>query len=151
MTLSVAEFVAHPGRRFPLRVDLTPTEAVEDVRTVERIHLEGNAFAQLGTLYLDVTMTATISQPCVRCLAPIVQSFVLNEAFTVPLPPTADEVDVWPTATSLVLSAHDPNALCRPDCRGLCPTCGADLNASPDHVCDRNRTERRTLGEFFRR
>ena len=24
--------------------------------------------------------------------------------------------------------------LCRPDCRGLCPTCGSDLNRDPDHT-----------------
>ncbi len=23
--------------------------------------------------------------------------------------------------------------LCRPDCRGLCPVCGADLNEDPAH------------------
>lgn len=26
--------------------------------------------------------------------------------------------------------------LCRPDCAGLCPQCGTDLNEHPDHHCD---------------
>ncbi|NMM95177.1 YceD family protein [Bifidobacterium oedipodis] len=26
--------------------------------------------------------------------------------------------------------------LCRPDCAGLCPQCGEDLNEHPDHHCD---------------
>jgi uncharacterized protein len=26
--------------------------------------------------------------------------------------------------------------LCKPDCKGLCPHCGINLNEHPDHVCD---------------
>ncbi|MEX2237490.1 MAG: DUF177 domain-containing protein [Dehalococcoidia bacterium] len=29
--------------------------------------------------------------------------------------------------------AEDLAPLCRPDCRGLCPDCGVDLNQQPDH------------------
>lgn len=151
MGIPVAQFLAHPGRRFPLHAVLSPTETLDDVRTIEEIKLDGQAFAQLGTLYLEVTMTTVISQPCGRCLAPIVRPFALQESFHVPIPPSADEVDVWRMAASLLLSVHDPNVLCRPDCRGLCPSCGVDLNEVPDHVCGRDDAERRTLGEYFRR
>jgi uncharacterized protein len=150
MPLSVLEFLAHPGRRFPVE---TVIEAVDDethdLRTVREIRLEGEAFAQLATLYLDVEMTAVISQPCGGCLKPLETPFVLREAFTVRITPTADEVDLRPTLVSLILTAHNPNTLCRPDCRGLCATCGADLNETPHHVCVERNPERRKLGDFL--
>jgi uncharacterized protein len=150
MPLSVLEFLAHPGRRFPVR---TVLEAVDDkthdLRTVREIRLEGEAFAQLATLYVDVEMTAVVAQPCGRCLKPLETLFVLREEFTVPVPPTADEVDVRPTIVSLILTAHNPNALCRPNCRGLCTTCGADLNENHHHVCAERDQERRRLGDFL--
>jgi hypothetical protein len=75
--------------------------------------------------------------------------FALREAFTIPIPPTADAVDARPAVVSLILSAHSPHALCRPDCHGLCKTCGADLNETPDHVCAERRQDRRRLGDFL--
>lgn len=131
----------------------TVLEAVDDethdLRTVREIRLEGEAFAQLATLYVDVEMTAVIAQPCGRCLKPLETPFVLREEFTVRIPPTADEVNVRPTIVSLILTAHNPNALCRPDCRGLCRTCGADLNENHHHVCAERDQERRRLGDFL--
>jgi uncharacterized protein len=131
----------------------TVLEAVDDethdLRTVREIRLEGEAFAQLATLYVDVEMTAVIAQPCGRCLKPLETPFVLHEEFTVRIPPTADEVNVRPTIVSLILTAHNPNALCRPDCRGLCRTCGADLNENHHHVCAERDQERRRLGDFL--
>jgi len=150
MPLSVLEFLAHPGCRFPVR---TVLEAVDDethdLRTVREIRLEGEAFAQLATLYVDVEMTAVIAQPCGRCLKLLETAFGLREEFTVRIPPTADEVNVRPTIVSLILTAHNPNALCRPDCRGLCRTCGADLNENHHHVCAERDQERRRLRDFL--
>lgn len=38
-------------------------------------------------------------------------------------------LDVANWARDAVVGELPPSILCRPDCRGLCPTCGADLNA----------------------
>lgn len=50
-----------------------------------------------------------------------------------PLPGDAVVVDVTPAVREELLLAIPQFALCRPDCRGLCPRCGRDLNAGP---CD---------------
>jgi len=110
----------------------------ESLCTVESIELDGEAFAQLSTLYLDVTIRAKLVQPCRRCLRPVRSTLELDETFEIPIPPTAETVDVLPVVLRLVLSAHEPNVLCRDDCRGLCPACGIDLNRHPDHVCEKD-------------
>jgi uncharacterized protein len=42
-------------------------------------------------------------------------------------------VDVERWVRDLIAEALPPKLLCREDCRGLCPVCGADLNADPSH------------------
>ena len=45
------------------------------------------------------------------------------------IPPRAVELDLRPAIREQWLLAVPSYALCREECRGLCPRCGADLNA----------------------
>jgi uncharacterized protein len=45
-----------------------------------------------------------------------------------PLAEPVTHVDVRPAVREELALAVDPFPLCREDCRGLCPRCGADLN-----------------------
>ena len=51
------------------------------------------------------------------------------------LPPipivNGDEIDLGELVRQLIIIHTPPRSLCRPDCKGLCPTCGADLNEGP--------------------
>jgi len=46
-------------------------------------------------------------------------------------PLTGDELDLEPLARDAVLLELPLAPLCADDCRGLCPTCGANLNTDP--------------------
>jgi uncharacterized protein len=48
----------------------------------------------------------------------------------------ANVVDVERWTRDLIADALPPKLLCRDDCLGLCPVCGADLNADPGHGHD---------------
>ena len=56
-----------------------------------------------------------------------------------PLSPPVVRVDVGPAVREEVALAVSAFPLCREDCAGLCPRCGADLNAGP--CACRGRTE----------
>lgn len=43
------------------------------------------------------------------------------------------QVDLERWVRDLIAEALPAQLLCRDDCRGLCPVCGADLNAEPEH------------------
>lgn len=149
MTFSVQPFVNHVGQRFPVDLVLPGRKEVDDqLRTITEIRLAGEAFAQLSTLYFDVRITAIIQQPCRRCLDPVTSTVRLDEAFEISIPPGVEAVDLWPEVLSMVLSAHDPNVVCKRDCRGLCPICGVNLNREPGHRCDANKEEPRTLRDL---
>ena len=49
---------------------------------------------------------------------------------------TANVVDIERWTRDLIADALPPKLLCRDDCLGLCPVCGADLNADAGHRHD---------------
>jgi len=150
MDIDVRPFLDNAGKRLPIDVTLPAAGEPDDqLRVVEEMHLEGEAFAQLSTLYISVRITAPIRQPCGKCLAPVKTTVEIDEEFEIPIPAGAETVDLHPDVIRLVLSAHDPNVVCRVDCRGLCPVCGADLNQEPGHNCSEDSEGKRTLGEFL--
>jgi len=146
--LELARFLDSPGRRLPIDLMLPGgTLGPDDVRRVESVRVLGEAFAQHGMLFVQATLEAKVVQPCARCLEPVTTELSIVEEIEIPIAPTAESVDMTPDVLRLVLSSHDPIVICRPDCRGLCPVCGADLNAEPNHTClkDDDRTTLKDL------
>ncbi|MBV8954034.1 MAG: DUF177 domain-containing protein [Solirubrobacterales bacterium] len=93
---------------------------------------------------LRLRFTATLAGPCMRCLEPADAVFEVD-AREVSQPGGDDELaspylesgilDLRAWARDALALALPATLLCRQDCAGLCPTCGADLNtAGPDHV-----------------
>jgi len=151
MTFDIREFVAAPGHRFPVDFRLTPLAElfVDSDWTVDEIHVIGEAFAQLSTLYMEVELHASITQLCRRCLSPVAVLVVVSEPFELQVPPGSDLIDPLPTALQMVQTVHDPHVVCSATCRGLCPTCGANLNDNPDHVCHESDSDRQTLRDYL--
>ncbi len=84
---------------------------------------------------------------CTRCLREIAstEEVELQELFCYPGKESDDEeasriegesIDLEPVLRDAVVLDLPFTPLCRPDCAGLCPVCGADLNADPDHGHD---------------
>lgn len=89
-----------------------------------------------GAIEVVGTISAPWTGPCRRCLgtaAGRIEADVRErfEAHPVPeetWPLVRDEVDLEPMAREAILVELPAAPLCRDDCRGLCPTCGADRN-----------------------
>ncbi len=153
MDVDVTRFLTHPGKRLPLDIRLDAATASllqEDVRFLEGVTISGEAFAQLGTLYLDTRIRTTVERSCSRCLAPVQVPVDLRETFEVAIPEESATVDLSSQIMGFILACLDPHLLCRADCRGLCPVCGVDLNQHPDHTCQDTAEERPKLGDFLR-
>src|SRR3954453_1518596 len=109
----------------PLQVELTGREV-------------GDAVLVRGTLRTAVRLS------CRRCLEPVeheVDSHVDllfaspmegeeegDDGEVYPLPPRGDALDLTDAVREHVVLETPALALWREDCRGLCPSCGADLN-----------------------
>ena len=90
-------------------------------------------------LLVQVGMHALTPCECVRCLTPISQplaaDFTELYAFTRQsmtesglLLPESGYIDLAPLVREYMLLAVPISTLCSPDCKGLCPTCGENLN-----------------------
>lgn len=90
---------------------------------------------------------------CRRCLAPVEVAVhapvdlmfsadpdLLEDPSVYDLPADAVAVDVTPAVREELVLQVPAFPLCRPDCKGLCPACGADLNAGPCECADAGTT-----------
>jgi uncharacterized protein len=146
-SIDLARFALRPGEGQRLDIDIDPGQ----------LELGGQRYEVAGQTVparLDLSRTAAgyavrmrftahVSGPCMRCLADA-DVPVEIDAREVDQPPSGDEElrSPYVEGDELELSkwAHDALALalpfqllCRPDCAGLCPVCGASLNdADPE-------------------
>jgi uncharacterized protein len=137
------------GRRLELGVRLgdfdfgearyeTRPEQVDAALDVSR--MTGGGYA------LRLRFSAAIAGPCMRCLEDAAPQIDVD-AREVEQPGGGEELSspyVEAEVLDLQRWAHDAFALalpaqviCREDCAGLCPVCGADLNADPAHAHER--------------
>ncbi|MGQ0639472.1 MAG: YceD family protein [Gemmatimonadaceae bacterium] len=123
-----------------------PVWGEDDLRPADAVHVTGRlSTAGSGRFYFSGHMSGHVDAQCRRCLAPTAVDVheALHLLFAEEGVPEADEPDVYPIparANTLDLRlaireqwvlAAPAFALCREDCKGLCPRCGADLNAGP--------------------
>ena len=93
---------------------------------------------------LHLRFDAHLAGPCVRCLAPaMLDLHILAHEYQDSKPVPGDDLstvyveddilDLSQWARDEVALALPEQILCRPDCAGLCPTCGIDRNSQ---TCD---------------
>ncbi len=100
------------------------------------------------TLELRVSTIYTLELTCARCLERFQQTFREESLYLIQIgtpPPEAEEkalttqdillffvpveeLDTLPILRETVLLSVPMKPLCKPDCKGLCPVCGANLN-----------------------
>lgn len=91
--------------------------------------------AQPGVLVTGVVEAPWVAE-CRRCLAPargrvrmqVRELFQPGGDPETTYPLVGDQLDLEPLARDAVVLELPLAPLCRADCRGLCPTCGADRN-----------------------
>ena len=123
--------LAYGGQRYDAGPD--PVPAVLDVsRTVS------SGWA------LRLRFEAELSGPCVRCLEPATPRYAVDgrevhqpgggDELASPYVDADGELDLERWARDALALALPAQITCRPDCLGLCPQCGAELNDDPGHA-----------------
>lgn len=83
-----------------------------------------------------------IEDECYRCLTPVMRDMTVDveELYAYPSAPDSEFgigedaiLDIAPLLREEAIIADARGVLCKPDCKGLCPNCGANLNLGP---CD---------------
>lgn len=116
-----------------------------DFEPIEAFTVEGRLQATgEGEYFWRGHVRGAVQTACRRCLAdvrydvdaPIDVLFssepeAAEDPDVIPLPPTAAQIDLAPVVREEVALSVPAFLLCREECAGLCPKCGADLNQGP--------------------
>ncbi len=102
-----------------------------------------------GGYALRLRFDAALEGPCMRCLEPASPSTAVDvreidvpgetdDDLSSPYVSDEEELDLHAWARDAFALALPRQVVCRPDCLGLCPECGIDLNhAGPEHGHER--------------
>ena len=92
-------------------------------------------------LVFELRFSVRLHGPCVRCLADaVVEERLALREYQATSPDSdelttpylvGDRLDLSAWARDALILALPDKILCRPDCAGLCPVCGKDLNREP--------------------
>jgi len=78
-------------------------------------------------LIVDVEICAPLHLACARCLEEFPWTARVETLFSYHVQPT-DVVDIAEDVRQEIILAYPTIPICRPNCKGLCSTCGQDLN-----------------------
>jgi DUF177 domain-containing protein len=135
--------VARLRRRSGASSHVAPAGPIADLQVTGTAVPEGADVAAdvtLETIAGGIAVRGVVTAPwtgtCRRCLVPLTGRLEVpvRELYTEggdgedTYPLAGDEVDLEPLARDAVLLDLPVAPLCRPNCKGLCPICGADLN-----------------------
>ena len=145
--LSGLRLVSGEGRRLELAVPIDPLELGGEHYPVlpDAVQVRVDVSRMTGHGYsLRLRLSASLTGPCMRCLESTSPTFEVDarevsqpgegqpgEGDELQSPYVIDgELDVAGWARDALALALPAALLCRPDCAGLCPLCGVDLNAA---------------------
>jgi len=154
MKYDITELLLTPGKRIGLDVREEAPESLDE-SIVAPIAGRLWFYNAVDALLVTGQVQSALEMECSRCLEMYVLPVEVrvDEQFSMgPLPPTVDEesldivdlaanilegmiFDVGELLRQVVLLEAPLKPLCRPDCRGLCPACGHNLNEG-DCRCD---------------
>lgn len=125
---------------------VSPAEyGYEELALVSDLAFKGTIEQTAPYFRLNGELDAELKLVCSRCLGSFTQGFHIpvaevytNKAEALPRPEEdeaeetgffeGDEIDIAPALLKALFLELPMHPLCREDCRGICPQCGADLN-----------------------
>lgn len=155
MRIDVSDMIGRPGATRDVRETLTRTEldsgtpswGPADEALVSPVALDLLLEMLVDGLLVRGRLVFATAVPCARCLTEVQaeNAVDVSEMFLDPAQVEDDDevepgyeldraegrVDLAPMVRDAVVTVLPVRVLCRPDCAGLCPICGADLNTDP--------------------
>ena len=144
MRLNLREIIVTPGAVLPFafQLDLSDQEFGGEHPICEPVRVTGQVCNRAGALELQAEAATNLHLTCDRCAAPFVREKKLSyetllateledEENDEILLLDGDELDVGEAVATAFILGMDTKKLCSEDCKGLCASCGANLNEGP--------------------
>ena len=154
-------FAGSESLPFEYEIDLSDLEFSGCSSLKKPVKIKGAAKNRAGVVFIELTAEYTISAPCDRCAADIERKESLPLTYVVVQETEGEDtedfvvaedqkVDLDPLVRDDIVIRYPSKLLCSPDCKGLCPNCGKNLNEG-DCDCAKEQTDPRldALKAFF--
>jgi Predicted metal-binding, possibly nucleic acid-binding protein len=141
--INVSKALKDPGQTYPItaQVELEDMEFFGDTVSFSTVTVEGTMVGTYDTVNIEATARCEARSLCARCRESVslpitaqIHALYARE----PDPEDPDQysfeaytLDILDAARDAVVLELPFRFLCGEDCKGLCPKCGANLNAGP--------------------
>jgi uncharacterized protein len=164
MRLNLKDIIRTPGASLPFSfsLDLSDLEWNGEKPISRPVQADGVVRNMAGALVLTCHLSTVLDLTCDRCMKSFSQekevsyetllaSQLEQEDSDEIVLLDNDQLDADELFRDVFVLAMDSKHLCSEDCKGLCPGCGADLNAEPCR-CEKEIDPRLAgLAQFFER
>ncbi|MDE6102385.1 MAG: DUF177 domain-containing protein [Ruminococcus sp.] len=128
------------SKDFSYSINEDELSAIHGYSFASQVDISGSLFNRAGVVYLEYSVSFTLSVVCDRCLKEFERKYDFDFEHIV-VPYVSNDNDEYIVAegqsielneiafTDLLLQLPSKN-LCSDDCKGLCMICGCDLNES---------------------
>ncbi len=146
MLLELSKIIDCPGAcvNFSTSIDLRDLQYGQCYPVSELVEASGTVRNTAGVLVMTGSIHTTVHGVCDRCASEYDEEveFPLDVVLVTELaseenedegvfPLEGQSADLEDIVRTVFVLNFDPKLLCKPDCKGLCCRCGADLNNGP--------------------
>jgi DUF177 domain-containing protein len=152
LLLNATELLRQPGSCRRVEVTMPRGEVgLDDARLTGDVAVAVDVESIVDDILVRGHLSVAWRDECRRCLRPLsgVLDVAVEERYAVQSDPAGDafpisvgQIDLAPMVREEVLLALPDAPLCRSECPGLCPICGADLQEGPCQCDTTVRDER---------
>lgn len=139
MVINIADAAKNPGKRYNFDISFMPPSEVlnnELAYFTQNAYLSGEYYYTGGNVLVEGKLRYQISYPCDRCLKKVNYDREIDFYEVFYKRPESyefysyqgDEVDLFKAASDYIALDLPVGIVCRADCKGLCLSCGKDLN-----------------------
>ena len=142
MVINFSDLLSKKNRKkqISLSFELEPFEFEgEEIRAVEKVYVEGVAISENDVIVINASIKTKLKLNCSRCLDTFIYPIDIDieERFTNDSEHCEDEnvvfvksdaLDITEIVENSIISTLPIKRLCSTNCKGLCQSCGANLN-----------------------
>ncbi|MBQ4528667.1 MAG: DUF177 domain-containing protein [Clostridia bacterium] len=142
MVLDISKLINNDGASINISSEIVMDSLLfngQDICFNSPLHLKGDIRSVNGLMYLQLSCSVSYKTRCSRCLDPVDEEldFNIKEVFSKTelenenddvIILNSNEIDLKEIAEQAFCCALPITCLCSEDCKGLCSSCGCNLN-----------------------